>query len=116
MTLRQLLRQHGITRSSELAKRVGISRQSAYMLWQGKRALSRDMAYRLSEATGISPAELFFAERPLPRPQPKGRPRKAETRPAPPAEKPRPDRFGWEAGDITITGPDGEPLADEEDV
>jgi transcriptional regulator with XRE-family HTH domain len=76
MTLRELLRQHGITRSSELANRVGISRQSAYMLWQGKRALSRQMIYRISEATGISPAALFFAERPLPRPQLRGRPPK----------------------------------------
>jgi transcriptional regulator with XRE-family HTH domain len=75
MTLRQLLRQHGITRSSELAKRVGISRQQAYQLWQGKRALSRQMIYRVSEATGIAPADLFLAERPMPRPQPKGRPR-----------------------------------------
>ena len=79
MTLRQLLRQKGIMQSSELAKRVGISRQSAYMLWQGKRALSRAMAYRISEATGISPAELFYAERPMPRPQPIGRPRKRRT-------------------------------------
>src|SRR5919108_4187203 len=75
MTLRQLLRQHGITRSSELAKRVGISRQHAYLLWQGRQGLSRQMIYRLSEATGIAPAKLFLAERPMPRPQPRGRPR-----------------------------------------
>jgi transcriptional regulator with XRE-family HTH domain len=80
MTLRQLLRQHGITRSSELANRVGISRQSAYMLWQGKRGLSREMIYRISEATGIAPATLFLAERPMSRPQLKGR-----------APKPRPE-------------------------
>ena len=79
MTLRQLLQQHGITRSSELAKRVGISRQQAYQLWQGKRALSRQMIYRVSEATGIAPADLFLAERPMPRPQPKGRPRTRRT-------------------------------------
>jgi transcriptional regulator with XRE-family HTH domain len=79
MTLRQLLRQHGITQSSELAKRVGISRQQAYQLWQGKRALSRQMIYRVSEATGIAPADLFLAERPMPRPQPKGRPRTRRT-------------------------------------
>jgi len=79
MTLRQLLRQHGITQSSELAKRVGISRQQAYQLWQGKRALSRQMIYRVSEATGIAPADLFLAERPMPRPQPKGRPRTSHT-------------------------------------
>jgi transcriptional regulator with XRE-family HTH domain len=79
MTFRQLLRQHGITRSSELAKRVGISRQQAYQLWQGKRALSRAMIYRVSEATGIAPADLFLAERPMPRPQLKGRPPKRRT-------------------------------------
>jgi transcriptional regulator with XRE-family HTH domain len=76
MTLRQLLRQHGIRQSSELATRVGISRQSAHMLWQGKQGLSRQMIYRISEATGIAPAALFLAERPLPRPQRKGRPPK----------------------------------------
>lgn len=79
MTLRQLLRHHGITQSSELAKRVGISRQSAYMLWQGKRPLSRAMIARISEATGIAPADLFLAERPMPWPQPTGRPRKRHT-------------------------------------
>jgi transcriptional regulator with XRE-family HTH domain len=76
MTLRQLLRQHGITRSSELGHRLGISRQQAYLLWQGKRRLSRAMIYRISEATGIGPAELFLAELPMPQPQPRGRPRK----------------------------------------
>jgi transcriptional regulator with XRE-family HTH domain len=76
MTLRQLLRQHGITRSSELAKRLGISRQHAHLFWQGKRALSRQMIYRISEATGIAPADLFLAELPMPQPQPRGRPRK----------------------------------------
>ena len=76
MTLRQLLRQHGITQSSELAKRVGMSRQQAYQLWQGKRALSRAMIYRISEATGIAPATLFLADRPMPMPQLRGRPPK----------------------------------------
>jgi transcriptional regulator with XRE-family HTH domain len=75
MTLRQLLRQRGITRSSELAKRVGISRQQAHLLWQGKRMPSREMIYRLSEATGLAPEVLFLAERPMPAPQPRGRPR-----------------------------------------
>jgi transcriptional regulator with XRE-family HTH domain len=79
MTLRQLLRHHGITRSGELAKRLRISRQQAHQLWQGQRALSRAMIYRISEATGIDPAALFLAERPMPVPQPRGRPRKAST-------------------------------------
>jgi transcriptional regulator with XRE-family HTH domain len=76
MTLRQLLRQHGITRPSELARRVGISRQHAHLFWQGKRVLSRQMIARIHEATGIPQAELFLAERPTPQPQPRGRPRK----------------------------------------
>lgn len=80
MTLRQLLRQRGITRSGELAQRVGISRQQAYLLWQGKRLPSRDMIHRLSEATGIAPEVLFLADRPAPQPQPRGRPRKRRQR------------------------------------
>jgi transcriptional regulator with XRE-family HTH domain len=83
MTLRQLLRQHGITRSSDLAKKVGISRQHAHLLWQGTQGLSRAMIYRISEATGIAPADLFLAERPMPMPQPRGRPRKRRTGEAP---------------------------------
>jgi hypothetical protein len=47
--------------------------------------------------------------------RPRGRPRKADTPPAPPAKADRSDRFGWQEGDITLTGPDGAPLADEEE-
>ena len=83
MTLRQLLRQQGITRSGEPAKRLGIPRQQAHQLWQGQRALSRAMIYHISEATGIAPATLFLAERPMPRPQPRGRPRTRRTAEAP---------------------------------
>jgi transcriptional regulator with XRE-family HTH domain len=84
MTLRQLLRQHGITQSSELAKRLGISRQHAHLFWQGKRRLSRAMIYRVSEATGIAPADLFLAELPMPQPQRLGRPRKSRQEKAQP--------------------------------
>jgi transcriptional regulator with XRE-family HTH domain len=76
MTLRDLLRQHGITRASELAHRLGISRQHAHLFWQGKRLLSRQMIARIHAATGIPMAELFLAERPTPQRQPRGRPRK----------------------------------------
>ena len=76
MTLRQLLRQHGITSSGELAKKLRISRQHAHLFWQGQRRLSRAMIYRMSEATGIAPADLFLAELPMPQPQLRGRPRK----------------------------------------
>jgi hypothetical protein len=41
--------------------------------------VSRTYPYRVSEATGIAPAALFLAERPMPRPQPKGRPRTRRT-------------------------------------
>jgi hypothetical protein len=43
-----------------------------------------------------------------------GTPLSAHTKGKPPAD--RSDRFVWEEGDLTITGPDGEPLADEEDA
>jgi hypothetical protein len=33
------------------------------------------MIYRVSEPTGIGPADLFLAERPMPSPRPKDRPR-----------------------------------------
>jgi transcriptional regulator with XRE-family HTH domain len=76
MTLRQLLRQYGITRSSELAHRLGISRQHAHLFWQGKRLPNRQMITRMHEATGIPEVALFLASRPSPQPQPRGRPRK----------------------------------------
>jgi transcriptional regulator with XRE-family HTH domain len=76
MTLRELFRQHGITRPSELAHRLGISRQHAHLFWQGKRLPSRQMIARMHEKTGIPEADLFLAARPMPQPQPRGRPRK----------------------------------------
>jgi transcriptional regulator with XRE-family HTH domain len=76
MTLRELFRQHGITRSSELAHRLGISRQHAHLFWQGKRLPTRQMITRIHEATGIPEVDLFLAVRPSPMPQRRGRPRK----------------------------------------
>jgi transcriptional regulator with XRE-family HTH domain len=114
MTLQTLLQQHGITTIKELMHRTGLSRQHCWSLWHGYDGVGKATAKRLHERLGI-PAEQLLQVDPVPgrprrpaakaRPQPKRRPRKAETRPAPPAKEPRPDRFGWAEGDITITKP-----------
>jgi transcriptional regulator with XRE-family HTH domain len=76
MTLRELFRHHGITSAAQLAHRLGISRQHAYLFWQGKRLPNRRMVARMHEATGIPEVDLFLAARPTPMPQRRGRPRK----------------------------------------
>jgi transcriptional regulator with XRE-family HTH domain len=72
MTLHQLLAQYQIHRPIDLAKRVGLSRQYAHLLWSGRRPISRAMARRISAATGIPYADLLLAESgtpPPPRPK-----------------------------------------------
>jgi hypothetical protein len=124
MFLRDLLPQHGIPSIAELRRRLGLRKQYAWLLWHGTIGLSSDMMRRLHDELGIPFEALMQVERATPakrrgrKPQhaapPPRKPRKgAKDRPAP--EDPRPDRFGWEDGEIRIIGPDGEPLADEED-
>jgi transcriptional regulator with XRE-family HTH domain len=76
MTLHLLLAKHGIFRPIDLAKRAGLSRQYAQMLWAGHRDISRAMARKISAATGIPYADLLLAEKVTPPPTPRGRPRK----------------------------------------
>jgi transcriptional regulator with XRE-family HTH domain len=78
MTLYELFTQRGIQRPADLVQRVpGMTRQYAYLLWHGKRELSRRMARKLAAALDIPLVELLAAE-PVDPPvkPPSGRPRK----------------------------------------
>jgi transcriptional regulator with XRE-family HTH domain len=76
MTLYLLLAKHGIHRPIDLARRAGMSRQYAQLLWSGRLEMSTKMARKIATATGIPYAELITAERAPPPPTPRGRPRK----------------------------------------
>jgi hypothetical protein len=112
MTLQTLLRQHGITKIKELMHGTGLSRQQSWNLWHGYVGVGKATAKLLHERLGL-PAEALLQVDPVPArnrlhttpPKPRGRPRRAETHPAPPAEADRSDRFVWQEGDITITKP-----------
>jgi transcriptional regulator with XRE-family HTH domain len=102
MFLRDLLPQHGIPSIAELRRRLGLRKQYAWLLWHGTIGLSSDMMRRLHDELGIPFEELMQVERATPA---KRRGRKP-TQPAP--EAPRPDRFGWADGDLTIHEPEGD--------
>jgi hypothetical protein len=110
MTLPELLERYRVYTIRDFADRTGLSRQHAWNLWHGAAGLGRRTMQRFHDTLGISFEELHQVERATPA---KRRGRKP-TKPAP--EDPRPDRFGWEDGDLRIIGPDGTPLADEEDA
>jgi hypothetical protein len=76
MTLKALLEGHGMTRPSDLAHAIGIDRRHAWLIWWGKQGLSRALALKLFEATGIPLEQLLRATaRPIKdRRTPKGRP------------------------------------------
>jgi hypothetical protein len=76
MTLKALLEGHGMTRPSDLAHTLGIDRRHAWLIWWGKQGLSRALALKLFEATGI-PLEQILRATARPRKDrrtPKGRP------------------------------------------
>jgi len=113
MTLQTLLRQHGITKIKELMHRTGLSRQQSWNLWHGYVGVGKATAKLLHERLEI-PAEQLLQVDPVPArnrphttpPKPRGRPRKAETRPSSAAADDRRDRFGWGPGDLTIHEPE----------
>jgi hypothetical protein len=76
--LKALLEAHGMTRPSDLAHAIGIDRRHAWLIWWGKQGLSRALALKLFDATGIPLEQLLRATaRPIKdRRTPKGRPRK----------------------------------------
>jgi transcriptional regulator with XRE-family HTH domain len=92
MTLPELLQRHGIYTIRDLSRRTGLSSQQAWNLWHGVAGLGRRTMQRLHEKLGIPAEELLQVTPPPPKPK-----------------APRPDRFGWADGDITITpDPDAE--------
>jgi transcriptional regulator with XRE-family HTH domain len=74
-TLHELFAKYHIHRPIDLAKRVGLSRQYAHLLWTGYRPISRRMAQRIAEATKIPYTALLTATPPTPPPR---KPRRRE--------------------------------------
>ena len=63
MFLRDLLQEKGIRTPSELGRRLGISKQHAWLLWHGKVLPSADMLRRFRESLRIPLDELADLER-----------------------------------------------------
>jgi transcriptional regulator with XRE-family HTH domain len=61
-----------------VAKRIGLSRQYAHLLWTGHRPISRRMAERIAAATKIPYTALLTSTTPTPPPR-KRRPRQDDT-------------------------------------
>jgi transcriptional regulator with XRE-family HTH domain len=66
MILGDLLPQYGITSIAELRRRLGLTKQYAWMLWHGKIALSNDMLRRLHKELGLPLETLIQVERATP--------------------------------------------------
>ena len=52
MTLKDVLQPYGIATASELARKVGMSRQQASELWNEKAGIGKRVAKRIAAATG----------------------------------------------------------------
>jgi transcriptional regulator with XRE-family HTH domain len=65
MTLRQILKRHGITTLQEFRRRTGFSRQHAWNLWYGYTGVGKGTARKLEEILGI-PFEELMHVRPVP--------------------------------------------------
>jgi transcriptional regulator with XRE-family HTH domain len=66
MFLRDLLQPKGVMTSAELGKRLGISRQHAWLLWNGKTLPSLEMLRRLRDVFQLDPEDLAELERETP--------------------------------------------------
>ena len=66
MFLRDLLQAKGVSVSAELGKRLGISRQHAWLLWNGKTLPSLEMLRRLRDTFQLNPEDLAELERETP--------------------------------------------------
>lgn len=77
MLLSDILRAKGVVGPSDLGRRLGISKQHAWLLWTGKTLPSLEMAQRLRDRLGVSLDALAELERtvPLQRRGPKPNPR-----------------------------------------
>jgi hypothetical protein len=66
MTLKALLKAHGMTRPADLAHALEIDRRHAWLIWWGKQGLSRTLALKLYERRGIPLDQLLRAtEKPV---------------------------------------------------
>jgi transcriptional regulator with XRE-family HTH domain len=61
MTVKELLIKKGIRSQSDFARKIGLSRQYAHLLWSGKRRVSVRMAERIHQKTKIPMAKLILA-------------------------------------------------------
>jgi transcriptional regulator with XRE-family HTH domain len=76
LSLHEVFAAVDIHRPIDLARRVGITRQYAHYLWTGVQPISRNMARRIAQATGLPVATLMAAEVLAPPQTPRGRPPK----------------------------------------
>jgi transcriptional regulator with XRE-family HTH domain len=78
MLLSDILRAKGVVGPSDLGRRLGISKQHAWLLWTGKSLPSLEMAQRIRDHLDISLDELAELERtvPLKRRGPKPKPQR----------------------------------------
>jgi transcriptional regulator with XRE-family HTH domain len=79
MLLSEILQAKGVTGPSDLGRRLGISKQHAWLLWTGRSLPSLEMAQHIRDRLGISLDELAELERtvPLKRRGPKPKPQQA---------------------------------------
>jgi transcriptional regulator with XRE-family HTH domain len=80
MLLSDILLARGVTGPSDLGRRLGISKQHAWLLWTGKSLPSLEMAQRIRDRLGISLDVLAELERkePLKRRGPRPKPRQPD--------------------------------------
>jgi hypothetical protein len=83
LSLHEVFAAADIHRPADLVHRVGLRRQYAHAIWTGAQPLSRQMARRIAQATGLPYAMLMGAEVLARQPVPKGRPPKPKPRPTP---------------------------------
>ena len=60
--IRELRFRNGEMTQAELAKRIGVSRQTVIAMEQGRYSPSLEVAFRTAEAFGVPLGEVFFRE------------------------------------------------------
>ena len=89
MFLRDLLPHYGIASIAELRRRLGLTKQYAWLLWHGKIALSSDMLRRFHGEVGVPVDVLLQVERAVPAKRRGRKPlrQSPKSRPAPPPKE-----------------------------
>jgi transcriptional regulator with XRE-family HTH domain len=95
MYLRDLLRMKGIQTSAEFSRQLKISRQHAWLLWNGKTFPSLVTMQRLRDVLKLDPVDLTNLERETPPKQ--GRRPKRQTPPQGKRRRPRPKGEGGQS-------------------